>query len=104
MTYLQIHQRLVRELPRLGRRFSVPRRIHLVIPSEPGVEVLGFLEAILVGVRLAGVYSCDGFPGAVVGIGVSWGVGPDVNESSLGARSTRGPHRRRQSPWRRCRE
>jgi len=34
---------------------------------------------------LAGVYSCVGFTGAVVGIDVSWGEGLDVNESSLGA-------------------
>jgi len=58
----------------------------LLIPSEPGVEVLGFLVAILVGAHLAGVYSCAGFTGAVVGIDVSWGEGLDVNESSLGAR------------------
>jgi len=35
---------------------------------------------------LAGVYSCVGFTGAVVGIDFSWGGGLDVNEGSLGAR------------------
>jgi len=55
-------------------------------PSGPGVEVLGFLVIILVDAHLAGVYSRVGFVGAVVGIGVSWGEGRDVNESSHGAR------------------
>ena len=41
---------------------------------------------ILVDTHLAGVYSRVGFTGAVVGIGVSWLKGLDVNESSLGAR------------------
>jgi len=36
--------------------------------------------------HLAGVGSCVGFSCAVVGIGVSWEEGLDVNESSLGAR------------------
>jgi len=45
----------------------------LLVPSEPGVEVLGFLVVILVDAHLAGVYSCVGFTGAVVGIEVSWG-------------------------------
>ena len=58
----------------------------MLIPSEPGVEVLGFRVVILVDAHLAGVYSCIGFTGAVVGIDVSWGEGFDVNESSLGAR------------------
>ena len=40
----------------------------LLIPSDPGVEVLGFLVVILVDAHLAGVYSCVGFTGAVVGI------------------------------------
>jgi len=35
----------------------------------------------LVDAHLAGVYSCVGFTGAVVGIDVSWGEGLDVNES-----------------------
>ena len=42
----------------------------LLIPSEPGVEVLGFLVVTLVDAHLAGVYSCVGFTGAVVGIDV----------------------------------
>ena len=41
---------------------------------------------LLVDAHLAGVDSCVGFTGAVVGIDVSWGEGFDVNESSLGAR------------------
>ena len=57
-----------------------------MIPSEPGVEVLGFLVLILAGAHLAGVDNCAGFTGAVVGIGVLWGGGLDVNESSVGAR------------------
>jgi len=40
----------------------------LLIPSESGVEVLGFLVVILVDAHLTGVYSCVGFTGAVVGI------------------------------------
>jgi len=58
----------------------------LLIPSELGVDVLGFLVVILVDTHLVGVYSCVGFTGAVVGIDVSWGEGLDVNENSLGAR------------------
>jgi len=38
----------------------------LLIPSEPGVEVLGFLVVVLVDAHLAGVYSCVGFTGAVL--------------------------------------
>jgi len=48
MTSLQMRQQSVRELPRLGRRCTVPHRIHLLIPSEPGVEILGFLVVIFV--------------------------------------------------------
>ena len=57
-----------------------------MIPSKPGVEVLGILVVLLVDAHLASVYSYVGFTGAIAGIDVSWGEGPDVNESSLGAR------------------
>ena len=58
----------------------------MLIPYEPGVEVLGFLVVILVGAHLGGVYSCVGFTRAVAGIDASRGEGLDVNESALGAR------------------
>ena len=43
---------------------------------------------IFVDAHLAGVGSCVGYTGAVIGIDVSWGNGLDVNESSLGARGS----------------
>ena len=58
----------------------------LLIPSESGVEVLGFLVVILVDAHLAGVDSRVGFTGAVVGVDVFWRESLDVNESFLRAR------------------
>ena len=55
----------------------------MLVPSELGVEVLGFLVVILVD---GGRLQLRWINGADVGIGVSWREGLDGNESSFGAR------------------
>ena len=86
MTSLQMRKQLVPDCPVSAEGVQFRIEFALLMPSEPGVEVVGFLVVISVDAHLAGVYSCAGFTGAVVGIGVSWGEDLDVNESSLGAR------------------
>ena len=71
VAFLRMRQQLVREIPRLGRRWSVPHRVYLVDPLQAGCRGPWLFLIILVDAQMVGVDSCVGFSGAVVGIGAS---------------------------------